>query len=57
MSRWVDNRDGAVTLLRSTDDSQPHAMTRVKGIKDLNVRSFRAQGIVCASGTIRTFIA
>jgi len=51
MPHRVDDRDGTVTLLRSTDDSQAHAVMRVKGIEDLNARGFRAQGIVCASGT------
>jgi hypothetical protein len=32
-------------------------MKWVKGVEDLNIRSFRAQGIVGVGATIRTFIA
>ena len=54
--RRVDDRDCTVVPLRSTDDSQAHAMTGVKGIEDLNACGFLAQGIVGASGCIRMFI-
>jgi hypothetical protein len=57
MSRWADYRNCTVALLRSAHDSQAHAVMRVKGIKDPNTRSFRAQGIVRASGPILTYTA
>ena len=42
--------------LGSADDLQSSAMKRVKRIENLNVRSFRTQGIVGADGIIRMCI-
>ena len=55
--RWVDDRDRAVSPLRSADDLKSSAMERVERIEDLDVRGFCAQGIVGADAIIRTFTA
>ena len=55
--RWVDDRDRAISPLRSADDLKGSAMERMERVEDLDVRVFRAQGIVSADATIRMFIA
>jgi hypothetical protein len=42
----VDDRDRAISPLRSTDDLKGDAIERVEWVEDLDVRVFYAQGIV-----------
>ena len=56
-SRWVDDRDRAVSPLRSADDLKGEAMERMERVEDPDMRGFCAQGIVGVGGTIPTSIA
>jgi hypothetical protein len=56
LAYWIEHRDGTVTALGSTNDSKAIAVERMKGIKNLDVRSVRTQGIVRDGGTIPTCI-
>jgi hypothetical protein len=55
-SRWVNNRDRTISPLRSAEDLKGNAMEWVKGVEDLDIRIFRAQGIVGVGVIIRTSI-
>ena len=46
LSRWVNDRNRPISPFRSADDLQGNTMERMKGVEDLNIRSFRTQGIV-----------
>jgi len=54
---WVDDRDRAVSPLRPADDLKPSTMEWVEWIDDLDMRVFRAQGIVGVDGIILTSTA
>src|SRR5260370_29049810 len=56
-SRWIADRDRAVSLLRSADNPKSGTMERVELIEDLDVRGFCTQGTVRADGLIRTYTA
>ena len=49
---WVDDRHRAVSPLRAADDLKASPMERVEWIDDLDMRIFRAQGIVGVDGLI-----
>src|SRR5207245_10687312 len=53
----IDETDGAVSQLWSTDDAKIEAVERVERVEDSNVRGRCAQGIVGAGGNIPTSIA
>src|SRR5260370_38292368 len=53
----VDDRDRAISPLRSTDDLKGDAIERVEWVEDLDVRVFYAQGIVSVDAFIRMCIA
>ena len=55
--RWIDDRDRAVSLLRSADNPKSGTMERVELIEDLDVRGFCTQGTVGAGGRIPTCTA
>jgi hypothetical protein len=57
LAYWVQDRDGTVAALGSTNDTKAIAVERMQRIENLNVRSVRTQGIVRDGGTIRTCIA
>jgi hypothetical protein len=56
-SRWVHDRDRTISPLRSAEDLKGNAMEWMKGVEDLDVRIFRAQGILGVGVTTRTCIA
>lgn len=56
-ARWVDDRDRTISASRSAEDLKGNAIQWVKGVEDLDIRIFRAQGIVGVGVIIRTFIA
>ena len=56
-SRWVNDTDRTISPLRSAEDLKGHAMEWVKGVEDLDIRIFRAQGIVGVGVFIHMFIA
>ena len=56
-SRWVNDRDRTISPLRSAEDLKGNAMEWVKGVEDLDVRGFCAQGTVGAGGRIPTCTA
>lgn len=45
-SGWVNDRDRTVSPFRSAEDLKGNAMERMKRVEDLDIRVFRAQGIV-----------
>ena len=51
---WVHDTDRPISSLRSAKDLQGCTVKWVKGVKDLNIRIVRAQGIVGVGVTIRT---
>jgi hypothetical protein len=53
----IDNRNRTIAFLRPPEDPQPIAVKRMKGIKNLNVRDIRTQGIVRDDVSIRTSTA
>jgi hypothetical protein len=57
LSRWINDRNRPVSPLRSAEDMQGNTMERMKGVEDLNIGSFCAQGIVGVGVIIRIFIA
>jgi hypothetical protein len=52
---WVDDRDRAVSPLRPADDLKASTMERMEWVEDLDMRIFRAQGIVGVDGFIPTY--
>jgi hypothetical protein len=54
LPNWIDNRDRTVAPFGTTNDLQNSAAKRMKRIVNLDVRIFRAQGIVSADVFIRT---
>jgi hypothetical protein len=54
---WVNDRDRSISPPRSAEDPKGSATERVKGVEDLDIRIFRAQGIVGVGVYIRTSIA
>ena len=56
-SRWVNDSDSPISPLRSAEDLKGSAMERMKGVEDLYIRIFRAQGIVGVVAFIRISIA
>ena len=56
-SRWVNDTDRTISPLRSAEDLKGHAMEWVKGVEDLDIRIFRAQGIVGVGVITRTSTA
>ena len=54
--RWVDDRDRAISPLRSAEDLKGSAMERMERVEDLDMRVFCAQGIVSVDGSIRICI-
>ncbi len=57
LSRWVNDTHGSISPLRSAEHLKGSAMERMKGVEDLDIRSFCAQGIVGVGVTIRMSIA
>ena len=49
---WIGDRHRAVSTLRPADDLKASTMERVEWIDDLDMRIFRAQGIVGVDGCI-----
>ncbi len=57
LPNWIHDTDRTVTALGTTNDLQNGATKRMKRIVNLDVRIFRAQGIVSADVIIRMSIA
>jgi hypothetical protein len=57
LAGWVDDGDCSISPLRSAQDLNSGATERMEGVKDLDVRALRTQGIVGGGVTIRMFIA
>jgi hypothetical protein len=53
----VDDRHRAISPLRATHDLKASTMQRMEWIDDLDMRIFRAQGIVGVDGCILMFTA
>ena len=56
-ARWINGRDCPISPLRSAEDLKGSAMERMKGVEDLDIRIFRAQGIVGVGASIPMSIA
>ena len=56
LPKWIHNSDRTVTALGTTNDLQKGATKRMKPIVNLDVRIFRAQGIVSADVITPTYI-
>jgi hypothetical protein len=56
-SRWVNDRDRTISPLRSAEDLKGNALEWVKGVEDLDIRIFRAQGILGVGASIHISIA
>ena len=56
LPNWIHDTDRTVTALGTTNDLQNGATKRMKRIVNLDVRIFRAQGIVSADVSTRTYI-
>jgi hypothetical protein len=54
---WIGDRHRAVSTLRPADDLKASTMERVEWIDDLDMRIFRARGIVGVDGCIPTSTA
>src|SRR5580692_8646988 len=54
---WIGDRHRAVSTLRPADDLKASTMERVEWIDDLDMRIFRARGIVGVDGIIPICIA
>ena len=55
--RWIGDSDSSISPLRSAEDLKSSAVKWVERIEDLDVRAFRAQGIVGVGASTRTFTA
>src|SRR5437867_13363351 len=53
-SRWVHDRDRIISPLRSAEDLTGNAMEWMKGVEDMDICIFRAQGILGVGVTTRT---
>ena len=53
---WAHDTDRPIFALRGAKNLEGSAMTRVKGVEDLNIGMIRAQGIVGVGAIIRTCI-
>src|SRR6266849_2459678 len=52
LPRWIGDSDSSISPLRSAEDLKSSAVKWVERIEDLDVRAFRAQGIVSVGATI-----
>jgi hypothetical protein len=53
LAGWVDDGDCSISPLRSAQDLNSGATERMEGVKDLDVRALRTQGIVGGGVIIR----
>jgi hypothetical protein len=53
LAGWVDDGDCSISPLRSAQDLNSGATERMEGVKDLDVRALRTQGIVGGGVTTR----